>query len=265
MPLICLHSPKGGAGKTMLTANLASAFARTGNKVLAIDFDIQNSLRLHFGVPLTDGRGFAASACEVDDWSQFVLSPGGPLFLLPYGEIAPERQRAFEKRLEADPDRLSRGLEKLINYPGLLIVADMPCGSSPLLDALLPMIDLSIVPLLADTASLALLPVLDREPWQGSVYVINQSNNANQISRDVATIMEQRLGARLIGAVNQDECVREALARQQFVFDYSPASAAAFDIDSIANKATALLGITIGDGVVQKPLTMQGIESVYGL
>lgn len=40
MPLICVCSPKGGVGKTTLTANLAYAFSRAGSKVLAIDFDV---------------------------------------------------------------------------------------------------------------------------------------------------------------------------------------------------------------------------------
>lgn len=57
MPLICVCSPKGGVGKTTLAANLAYSLARTGSKVLALDFDVQNALRLHFGVPLSDERG----------------------------------------------------------------------------------------------------------------------------------------------------------------------------------------------------------------
>nr|MBA2817629.1 cellulose synthase operon protein YhjQ [Candidatus Pantoea persica] len=32
--------------------------------MLAIDFDVQNALRLHLGVPLNDGRGFVARAEE---------------------------------------------------------------------------------------------------------------------------------------------------------------------------------------------------------
>ena len=48
MPLICVCSPKGGVGKTTLAANLAWALARAGSKVLALDFDVQNALRLHF-------------------------------------------------------------------------------------------------------------------------------------------------------------------------------------------------------------------------
>ena len=65
MPLICVCSPKGGVGKTTLAANLAYSLARTGSKVLALDFDVQNALRLHFGVPLNDERGYVAKALEL--------------------------------------------------------------------------------------------------------------------------------------------------------------------------------------------------------
>ncbi|MBZ4235966.1 AAA family ATPase, partial [Mycobacterium tuberculosis] len=49
MPLICVCSPKGGVGKTPLAANLSHSLARTGSKVLALDFYFHNPLRLHFG------------------------------------------------------------------------------------------------------------------------------------------------------------------------------------------------------------------------
>lgn len=67
MPLICVCSPKGGVGKTTLAANLTYALARSGSKVLAIDFDMQNALRLHFGVPLSDERGYVAKSAESYD------------------------------------------------------------------------------------------------------------------------------------------------------------------------------------------------------
>ena len=58
MPLICFASPKGGVGKTTLAANIADALRRQGRRVLAMDFDPQNTLRLHFGVGLSDTAGF---------------------------------------------------------------------------------------------------------------------------------------------------------------------------------------------------------------
>ena len=121
MPLICVCSPKGGVGKTTLTANLAYALARSGSKVLALDFDVQNALRLHFGVPLSDERGYVAKSAESSDWSQFVLTAGGNIFVLPYGEASEDQRLVFEERLTNDEHFLIRGLNTLLNYPGLII------------------------------------------------------------------------------------------------------------------------------------------------
>ena len=126
MPLVCVCSPKGGVGKTTVTANLAYALARAGSKVLAIDFDVQNALRLHFGVPLSDGRGYVAKAIESADWSQSVLTAGSNMFVLPYGDVTEDQRLEFEQRLTNDSHFLLRGLSTLLNYPGLVIIADFP-------------------------------------------------------------------------------------------------------------------------------------------
>jgi len=262
MPLVCVCSPKGGVGKTTVTANLAYALARSGSKVLAIDFDVQNALRLHFGVPLSDGRGFVARAGESADWSQFVLTTGGNLFLLPYGDASEAQRLTFEQHLASDPHFLQRGLSTLLNYPGLVIIADFQPGPSPALKAMSGLADLHLVTLLADTASLSLLPHIENhrltgEPLnhkQGFYYVLNQSDNRRNISRDVTAFLQQRLGEQLIGIINRDESVSEANASQQSIFDFSPASAAAFDIELISKRVAGLLGITIGDGAVHASL-----------
>lgn len=266
MPLICVCSPKGGVGKTTLTANLAYALARSGSKVLALDFDIQNALRLHFGVPLADGRGFAARAAESSDWSQFVLTAGGNIFVLPYGDASEQQRLALDERLAADEHFLTRGLNTLLNYPGLIIVADFPPGPSAALKAMSRLADLHLVALQADTASLSLLPHIENHRLTGEVLnkkaghyvVLNQSDNRRQISRDVTAFMEQKLGDQLLGVIHRDESVVEANASQQSIFDFSPASAAAFDIELLAKKVAGILGVKIGDGTVHGKPTMSG-------
>ncbi|MGY6027196.1 cellulose biosynthesis protein BcsQ [Phytobacter sp. AG2a] len=266
MPLICVCSPKGGVGKTTLTANLAYALARSGSKVLALDFDIQNALRLHFGVPLSDGRGYVAKSAESSDWSQFVLTAGGNIFVLPYGDATEEQRLQFEERLTHDEHFLVRGLNTLLNYPGLIIVADFPPGPSAALKAMSRLADLHLVALQADTASLSLLPHVENHRLTGDVlnrkaghyFVLNQSDNRRQISRDVTAFMEEKLGNQLLGVIHRDESVLEANASQQSIFDFSPASAAAFDIELIAKRVAGIVGVNIGDGTVHSKPKMSG-------
>ena len=47
--VICIINHKGGCGKTTTTVNLASEFARQGNRVLVVDLDPQANATLHIG------------------------------------------------------------------------------------------------------------------------------------------------------------------------------------------------------------------------
>src|SRR5205823_4787828 len=87
MPLICFASPKGGVGKTTLAANIADALRRTGRRVLTLDFDPQNTLRLHYGVALNDGAGFTADLPKRPDWRNATRQTASGVLLLPHGAI----------------------------------------------------------------------------------------------------------------------------------------------------------------------------------
>jgi len=245
-----------------MAANLAWSLARAGSKVLAIDFDVQNALRLHFGVPLQDGRGFVARSDEQADWSQSILTTGGNIFVLPYGEVTEEQRERFEYKLGSDPHFLKRGLDTVLHYPGLVIVADFPPGPGPALKAMQQLADMHLVVMLADTASVSLLPQIENNRMigqplnnkHGHYFVLNQSDNRRNISREVTEFMHQRLGDNLLGVVHRDESVTEANASQQSIYDFSPASAAAFDIELVAKRVANLLGIQVGKGEVQAPI-----------
>jgi cellulose synthase operon protein YhjQ len=248
-----------------MAANLAWSLARAGSKVLAIDFDVQNALRLHFGVPLQDGRGFVARSEEQADWSQSILTTGGNIFVLPYGDVTEEQRERFEHKLASDTHFLRRGLDTVLNYPGLVIVADFPPGPGLALKAMQQLADMHLVVMLADTASVSLLPQIENNRMigqplnnkHGHYFVLNQSDNRRNISREVTSFMQQRLGDSLLGVVHRDESVAEANASQQSVYDFSPASAAAFDIELVAKRVANLLSIQVGNGEVQAPIRSQ--------
>lgn len=222
MPLICVCSPKGGVGKTTLAANLAYSLARTGSKVLALDFDVQNALRLHFGVPLNDERGYVAKALELHDWSQCVLSAGSNIFVLPYGEVSEAQRQAFDEQLTHNDHFLQRGLSALLNLRAYHHRRYAP-GPSPALKALTGLADLHLIPLLADTASMSTLAHVEKQRLTGAAlnhkhghyFVINQSDSRRQVSRDVTSLMEEKLGERLLGVIHRDESVVEANASQK--------------------------------------------------
>lgn len=251
MPLICVCSPKGGVGKTTIAANLAWTLVRTGNKVLAIDFDMQNSLRLHFALPVSDGRGFVATALENNDWSRSILTLGGNLFIMPYGEISIHQQYDFENKLFNDAHFLANGLQTVLSYPGLITIADFPPGVSAALKAVTNLADLHLMVMLADTASLSLLPHIENNGLTGSplnnrlgyYYLLNQKDSRQRVNRDVTEFLQAHAKERLIGTIHRDECVVEANAAQCSVYDFNSASAAAFDLELMAKNVAGLLNL----------------------
>lgn len=242
MPLICLSSPKGGVGKTTLTANLAFALQRLGHQTVVIDFDVQNALRLHFAIPLTEKRGFVSASLKQSDWLRMLLPTPSGIRVLPYGASTQAERVGFEERLRLDDNFLATGLKSLLEQPGLFVLADTPPGPSPALSALDKLADLRIIILLADAASVSLLPSIKRGEFltvsnpNGVGFIINQVDRRRRLNREVTEFLEGHLEAVMLGSVHRDEALAEALAAQQPVFTFEPSSAAAYDIDLIARK-----------------------------
>ncbi|SDH73206.1 cellulose synthase operon protein YhjQ [Vibrio xiamenensis] len=256
MPLISVYSPKGGVGKTTLTANLCYSLASMGLKAIAVDFDSQNALRLHFGVPLSDDAGFVPHAAQSAVWSEYVVSNRDNVFVLPHGKASKKQFAEYEQRLASDDLFVARGLHSLLNQPDLIVIADLPSNHSAVRNALLPLTDLLLIPLLADTASLSLLPQVEdlldsfhasNQDASGHI-VLNQADYRRKMSKDVESFLRERFPDELLGIVHRDESVAEANAEQKSIFDVNYASIAAFDIEVISKKVSAMLGIQIGDG-----------------
>ncbi len=104
MPVICISSPQGVSGKTTLAANLASAYAYRGNKVLLIDLNVQNALRHYFNLTLVGPHGFVPYIDNTDDWGQFILKVDTNLYLLPYGDVTWKQHLDFQMLIHEKPD-----------------------------------------------------------------------------------------------------------------------------------------------------------------
>lgn len=245
MALICVASPKGGVGKTSLVAGLSDALRRAGRRVIAIDCDPQNALRLHLGLPLHETAGFLARIAERPDWRAALrATPAGPE-LLPHGETDLRGALASAAALAADPELLAAPLRAMLADPSVLVVADTPPGASGALQALAPHAAMLLVVLLADAASTALLPDIESGRFLGGGtlgsltgprlrVVLNQVDRNSRLSLAAAEGLAGHLGPRLVGAVARDEAVAEALACQRPVGAHAPASPAARDVADLA-------------------------------
>lgn len=244
MPLVVLSSPKGGVGKTTLTANLSAALSALGWRVVAIDFDVQNALRLHFGMPLEDTYGYVKTGIATRDWSKMLLRAENGVYVLPYGDVSHNEMVNFERALSGQGNFLGERLQAFLNRPDCLVIADTQPGPSAALGALEEIAALRVSVMLADGSSLALLPRIENglfftmpEEKSGPIrYIVNQVDKRRRLNRDVTDFVRSRVGDRLLGTVREDEAVAEAIADQCSVLEHAPHAAAADDIQSIARR-----------------------------
>lgn len=246
--LITVVSPKGGVGKTTCAAHLAYGIsAASGYRVVAVDLDPQNSLRLHFGFPLNEARGLAYAGQPYGDWSQRLLAGAGGVSVLPYGAADGDQRRAVDQAL-ATPDFLAAQLRRLAGHGDTVLVVDLPPGPSPALDAASMLADLRLSVLLADSASLSLLPSVENGFYPSAVapgsyhrLVLNQVDMRRRLNREITELLQEQYRDTLLACVYRDEAVPEAAARQLSVFEHAESSRAARDLRTLSRRALALL------------------------
>ena len=247
---IAVVSPKGGVGKTTLTANLADALSMGGYRCLAVDLDPQNALQFHLRTSAVDANGLAAASLSRKPWPGAVVAGRGHVSVLPFGYLADRHRVLLESRL-APPRNpaqwLNNGITQACEALGDvdIVLMDTPPGPSVYQQAAIGSADMVMIVTLADAASFITVPGIDRllsspqyQPLRGeqsSFFVINRLNTARVLGRDVRKRLQQRLGERLSPvAVHFDPAAEEALAAQTTAIHYAPDSRAAHDAASLA-------------------------------
>ncbi|WAC43544.1 cellulose biosynthesis protein BcsQ [Pseudomonas sp. SL4(2022)] len=254
--VVAVISAKGGVGKSTLAAGLSSVMQRQGRAVLAIDLDPQSALSNHLGVAIdpmqvaAEGLAHCVADVQMRDFCQ--PTPSG-VFVLPYGIVDEDQRRAFERQLEDEPDWLAQQLSELQLADGSVVVLDTPPGPSVYLQQALSVANVAVVVSLADAASYATLPMIDRllatytaerEDFYGATYVINQVDQSRKLSKDITQIMRGILGSRVAGIIHRDQSIAEALAYSQSVLDYDPSGQGCHDLQAIALNVLAKLFAT---------------------
>ena len=151
MIAIAVVGQKGGVGKTITVANLGTAFAEHGRRVLLVDFDPQADLSASCGGDDDDPRprierSLISDGVDVRDALVAVaLDGGGRLALLPTAYEALRRQTA--RLLAGDHGELARLLAQLDGDFDIALI-DTPAGDTVFGRQALVAADAAIVPVL---------------------------------------------------------------------------------------------------------------------
>jgi cellulose synthase operon protein YhjQ len=246
MRIIGVVSMTGGVGKTSSTANIAAAMAgKLGSgRVSVVDLDPQNALHLHFGLAGIQSVGVCKQSIDKEDWQDIAVETEFGVACLPYGAVEEKDREAFETLLTDDPLWIGDQLIGSGLNDDAVVLIDTPPGPSVYMKQVFACADLVVVILLADAGSYATVPAM--ESWLNEmamaypdllcVYVLNQVDRADPLNRDVADMLSQHLGDRMVPVViHADESVREALAFQQPVIAYDPHGQASHDLAQLSN------------------------------
>jgi cellulose synthase operon protein YhjQ len=240
MKVVAVVSAKGGVGKTTLAANLASVLGSNGRRVIAVDFDPQNALRLHFGIPIDHFDGVARATLGGHSWRSVMFDGIDAVTVMPHGALNEDDRREFEMRLDRDPHMLRSALEELGFDESDVVLIDTPPGATVYTRAALLCASYVLNVVLADAASYAAIPqmerlietyALPRADFVGYGYVINQVDVGRNLTKDVLKVLRSALEPNLFpGVVHLDQGVSESLAYDTTVIHYDPLSQAAADM-----------------------------------
>ncbi|GGX44150.1 cellulose biosynthesis protein BcsQ [Undibacterium squillarum] len=243
MRIVAVISPKGGVGKTTVTANLAAELTKSGEHVLALDLDPQNALRLHLGMRHADSAGIARLQ-KGQSWQDALQSSAFGMSYLPYGTVDEEHREVLEEQIRSDAGWLAQGLGTLDLNEASIVLLDTPPGPSLYMQQVLNVAHIVLVVLKPDAASYSTVPQMEslisyyterRKDFLGYCVVLNQMDATKQLARDIFSILRSRLKDRFIPTgIHRDESVCEALAYQQPVTEYARHSSAAHDVSQLA-------------------------------
>lgn len=242
--ILAVTSGKGGVGKTFLTANLAAALARRGERVLVLDADLglaNLDVVLNLVPKITLHDVFTDKA-SLDD--AIVPAPGGFSVLLAgsgmveYSRLTPDLRDRLQGVIRSLAPRFDR------------ILLDTGAGISDVVLFAISLADEVALVVTSEPTSLtdayATIKVLASQQQRGPIrLVVNQASQLGEARR--VCVQLQRVVDRfvnpgaargvtleLIGAVPADNTVREAVQKRQLLLEIYPGSAAALAIVAIA-------------------------------
>lgn len=238
MKTVAIVSPTGGAGRSTVTAELASLLLARGHPVLALECDPRNVLGFHFGMRRAAGDGLGAYLGETPSaaWAQAGQRSDDGVLFLPWGAGgaggAPARG-GWLAPLLADVDLSVRGIA----------LVDTPAWPSALASEAAAAADLVLVLVPPQPETCMTLAPLRHALAAGNKaarYVVTRLQPARQLHTDIVTLLRAALGGAMLPyQLHEDSGIPEALARSESHCRSAPHSQSAHDLQGLASWLSA--------------------------
>ncbi|WP_249359698.1 cellulose biosynthesis protein BcsQ [Cupriavidus sp. 2SB] len=233
---IAIVSTTGGAGRSTLTAELASLLAWRNHAVLAMECDPRNVLGFHFGLreAAIDGLGASLHATAPASWAAAGRRSDDGVLFVPWGDSV---EAGAMERLPAN--WLARQVEAVDLPNGGAILIDTTPWPSAHADQAIDAADLVLVllPTQPETC-LTVRRLADSLAARGKTarYLATRLNPARQLHVDIIAMLQAMLGAAMLPYhVHEDSSVPDALARSESFSRSTPHSQAAHDLNGLAS------------------------------
>ena len=247
--IMAVTSGKGGVGKTFLSANLAAALARRGQRVLVLDADLGLAnldviLNLHSKTTLHDvftGKAHLEDAILPAPGGFSVLLAGSGL--VEYSRLTPEVREQLQRIIDTLAPRYDH------------ILVDTGAGISDVVLYAVSLADDVLVIATPEPTSMtdayATIKVLVTQQQRRAIHlVVNQVGRTGEgkvirnqlqlvVDRFVTPMLTEGSAPtllELIGEVPLDPAVREAVQKRRLLVELLPGCAAAQAIEAIATK-----------------------------
>lgn len=247
--ITAITSGKGGVGKTFVSANLAAALARQGERVLVLDADLGLAnldvvLNLYPKITLHD---VFTDKCRLEE--AILPAPGGFSVLLAgsgmveYSRMTPEVREKLQQVIDEVAPRFDR------------VLLDTGAGISDVVLYTVSLADEVMIVATPEPTSLtdayATIKVLATTQGRRSVQlVVNQARRPGEgrtvrqqlqqvVDRYVSPALQAPVSIELMGELPADSSVRDAVLRRELLFEAMPGAPASVAMVGLATRVLA--------------------------
>ncbi|WP_234495179.1 cellulose synthase operon protein YhjQ/BcsQ [Vibrio maritimus] len=226
MSVILVKGVHAGVGASSVAANLAAAYTVLGHKVLLVDLDPKNLSGPWFGHSTEHVFGWTDAIKRQESWKSALMKDPIGSYFLPHGTAtftSLEYTDILAEILSAAQDKFE------------IVIVSAPHDISDILFE--ERISLTLNVINPTPSSVTLLNrALQRDAAKPSTYfVLNQCRHDVALSRDMALVLEELLGTRLVSAhLYFDIAIQEAFAMLGNVMTAAKRSNAAVEFRQLA-------------------------------